>query len=107
MELRANKKLLYSEHQGSSAWCPVTIWMDGLRGLGTRSKRERIHVYIQLIWRRKRQPTPVSLPRKSRGQRNLVGCSPWAPKESDTTTMTKQEEVIHFTVQRNQQSIVK
>ena len=24
-----------------------------------------------------RHPTPVLLPRKSRGQRSLVGCSPW------------------------------
>ena len=31
------------------------------------------------------QPTPVSLPGKSHGQRSLVGCSPWGHKESDTT----------------------
>ena len=36
-------------------------------------------------WRRKWQPTPVSLPGKSYGQRSLVGCSPWGRKESDTT----------------------
>ena len=36
-------------------------------------------------WRRKRQPTLVSLPRKSHGQRSLVGCSPWSRKESGTT----------------------
>ena len=28
-------------------------------------------------WRRKWQPTPVSFPGKSHGQRSLVGCSPW------------------------------
>ena len=28
------------------------------------------------IWRRKWQPTPVFLPRESRGQRSLVGCCP-------------------------------
>ena len=28
-------------------------------------------------WRRAWQPTPVLLPRKSHGQRSLVGCSPW------------------------------
>ena len=32
-----------------------------------------------------RQPTPVFLPGKSHGQRNLVGYSPWGRKESDTT----------------------
>ena len=36
-------------------------------------------------WRRKWQPTPVSLPGKSRGQRSLVVCSPCGCKESDTT----------------------
>ena len=36
-------------------------------------------------WRRKWQPTPVFLPEKSRGQRSLVGYSPWGQKESDLT----------------------
>ena len=30
-------------------------------------------------------PTPVLLPGKSHGRRNLVGCSPWGRKESDPT----------------------
>ena len=34
---------------------------------------------------RKWQPTPVSLPGKSHGQRSLVGCSPWGSKELGTT----------------------
>ena len=38
-----------------------------------------------LPWRRERQPTPVFLPRKSHGQRSLVGYSQWGGKESDTT----------------------
>ena len=41
-------------------------------------------------WRRQWHPTPVLLPRKSHGQRSLVGCSPWGRKESDTT------ERLHF-----------
>ena len=32
-----------------------------------------------------RQPTPVFLPRKSHGQRSLVGYSSWGSKESDRT----------------------
>ena len=40
--------------------------------------------------RRQWQATPVLLPRKSHGRRNLVGCSPWGSKESDTT------ERLHF-----------
>ena len=39
----------------------------------------------KISWRRKWQPTPVFLPGKSHGQRNLVGYSPWGRKESDTT----------------------
>ena len=35
-------------------------------------------------------PTPVLLPGKSHGWRSLVHCSPWGPKESDTT------ERFHF-----------
>ena len=39
----------------------------------------------KIPWRRKWQPTPVSLPGKSHGQRSLVGCSPWGGKELGTT----------------------
>ena len=40
------------------------------------------------LWRRKWQPTPVFLPRESRGQRSLVGCCPWGRTESDMTEAT-------------------
>ena len=36
-------------------------------------------------WKREWQPTLVFLPEEFRGQRNIVGCSPWSRKESDTT----------------------
>ena len=39
----------------------------------------------KIPWRREWQPTPVSLPGESQGQRSLAGCSPWGRKESDTT----------------------
>ena len=35
----------------------------------------------KIPWRRKWQSTPVLLPRKSHGQRSLVGYSPWGRKE--------------------------
>ena len=41
-------------------------------------------------WRRQWHPTPVLLPGKSHGQRNLVGCSSWGRWESDRT------ERLHF-----------
>ena len=42
------------------------------------------------VQRRQWHPTPVLLSGKSHGQRSLVGCSPWARWESDTT------ERLHF-----------
>ena len=44
-------------------------------------------------WRRKWQPTPVSLPGEFHGQRSLVGYSPRDRKESDTT---ERRHVTHF-----------
>ena len=46
---------------------------------------------VQILWRRKWQPTPVHLPGKSHGRSSLVGYSPWGQKESDMT------ERLHFT----------
>ena len=49
-------------------------------------RRPRFDPWVGKIpWRRKWQPTPVSLPGESHGQRSLVGCSPWGRKESGTT----------------------
>ena len=45
----------------------------------------------KISWKRKWQPTPVFLPGKSHGWRNLVGYSPRGHKESDMT------EQLHVT----------
>ena len=47
-------------------------------------------VWVQFLgwkfpWRRKWQPTPVSLTGESHGQRSLAGYSSWGRKDSDTT----------------------
>ena len=42
------------------------------------------------LWRRTWQPTPVSLPGESRGQRRLAGYGPWSRRES---SMTSSEEL--------------
>ena len=47
-------------------------------------------LFHPLTLRRQWRPTPVLLPGKSHGRRNLVGCSPWGLAESDTT------ERLHF-----------
>ena len=77
-------------------------------GLGEKLKREGMHfgfpgkkkICLQcrrcrrcwfypwvgkIPWRRAWQLTPVFLPRKSHGQRSLVGCSPCGHKEFDMT----------------------
>ena len=44
------------------------------------------------------KPTPVFLLGKSHGQRSLVGCSPWGPRELDTTAATEhmwQQNIEH------------
>ena len=45
---------------------------------------------VVVVRRRQWHPTPIPLPGKSHGRRNLVGCSPWGREESDTT------ERLHF-----------
>ena len=46
----------------------------------------RFEPWVEKIpWRRKWQPTLVFLPRKSHGQRSLVGYNLWGSKEWDTT----------------------
>ena len=39
----------------------------------------------KMPWKRAWQSTPVFLPGKPRGQRSLMGCSPWGSKGLDTT----------------------
>ena len=54
-----------------------------------RQKKCRFSPWVGKIpWRRKWQPTPVSLPGKSHGQRSLTGYSPQGCRESDTTECT-------------------
>jgi len=61
-------------------------WWLRWKRIHLQCRGPRIDPCIEKIpWRRKWQPTPVFLPRESRGQRSLVGYSPWGCKESDTT----------------------
>ena len=46
---------------------------------------QELHGTYKCRGRRQWHPTPVLLPRKSHGWRNLMGCSPWGCEESDTT----------------------
>ena len=54
----------------------------------------------KIPWRREWQPIPVFLPRKSHGQRSLVGYSPWGPKKSDTTKQLTHTQTSRHRIQR-------
>ena len=64
-------------YKSASNWCFHTL--------------QEYYGYLQCLWRRKWQPTPVFLPGESHGRRSLVGYSPQVA-ESDTT------ERLHFSV---------
>ena len=51
-----------------------------------RCRRHGFDPWVGKIpWRRKWQPIPVFLPGESKGQRSLVGYSPWGHSQTDTT----------------------
>ena len=69
-------------------WIGLPRWHSGKASACQcrRHRRCRFNPWVgKISWRKKRQPTPVFLPGKSHGPRNLVGYSPWGRKESDTT----------------------
>ena len=58
-----------------------------------QSQRPGFDPWVRKIpWRRKWQPTPILLTRKSHGQRSLVAYSSWGHEESDTI------EQLHFSI---------
>ena len=67
-------------------------WQWDFRGIVWEStpRTKKISSSRMVHGRRQWHPTPVLLPGKSHGWRSLVGCSPWGPKELDTT------ERLHF-----------
>ena len=71
-------------------------WLSGKES-ACQCSRHTFSPWVRKIpWRRKWQPTPVFLPGKSHGQRNLVGYSPWSRKESDI--MSKQPLPFYWVV---------
>ena len=59
---------------GSDSKCLPTMWKIRVWSLGQEGPREK-----------EMAPTPVLLPGKSQGRRNLVVYNPWSRKESNTT----------------------
>ena len=80
-------------HSSTLAW--KTPWLEEPGRLQSMGSLRVGHDWVTSLspftfthWRRKRQPTPVFLPRKSQGQRSLVGCRLCGRTESDTTEVT-------------------
>ena len=79
--------------QGLVEAMDVRTQVQGLEGYHSGDCRYLTPGTGKIPWRRKWHPTPVLLPQKSHGRRNLVGYSPLGCKESDMT------EQLHFTSQ--------
>ena len=80
-------------HSSTLAW--KIPWMEepgGLQSMGSLRVGHDSVTSLSLLtfmhWRRKWQPTPVSLSGESQGWRSLVGCPLWGCTESDTTEAT-------------------
>jgi len=64
-----------------SNWGPVSTkeglpwWLSGKEPTCQCRRSELDPWVVKVLWRRKWQPTPVFLPRKSHGQRSLAGYS--------------------------------
>ena len=63
-------------------------WKAAVHGVAEGQTRLSDFTFTFMHWRRKWQPTPVFFPGESQGQRSLVGCHLWGPRESDTTEAT-------------------
>ena len=91
-------------HSSTLAWkIPWTEEPGGLQSMGCKESdaTDRLHFtpftrFIPYHWRRKWQPTPVSLPGESHGRKSLVGHGPWGLRESDTTEVTKHACTLKF-----------
>ena len=67
----------------------LLCWLSGKEST-CRSRRPRFDPWLRKIpWRRKWPPTPVFLPGKSHGQRNLVDYCPWSHKRAGHDLMTE------------------
>ena len=68
------------------SFCPQHLSGSSGKESACQCRRYGFDPWVRKIpWRREWQPTPIFLPGRSHGQRNLEGYSPWGHKESDTT----------------------
>ena len=86
-------KKAMAPHSSTLAWkIPWTEEPGRLQSMGYRRVRQdwatSLSLFTFMHWKRKWQPTPVSLPGESQGWRSLVGWRLWGCTESDTTEVT-------------------
>ena len=60
--------------------CGASLVAQSVKRICLQCRRPGFNSCLGTPWRRKRQPTPVFLPRESQGQRSLAGYSPWDHK---------------------------
>ena len=84
-------------HSSTLVW--KIPWMEepgGLQSMGSlrvgHDSVTSLSLFTFMHWRRRWQPTPVSLPGGSQGWRSLMGCHLWGRTESDMTEATKQQQ---------------
>ena len=80
-------------HSSILAWnIPWTEEPGGLQSIGSlrvgHNRATLLSLFTFMHWRRKWQPTPVSLLGESQGRRSLVSCRLWGHKESNMTEAT-------------------
>ena len=77
---------------GKSQGEGLPTWLSG-KGSACQCGRCWFDPWVGKIpWRRKWQPTPVFLPGKPHGQRNLAGFSPWGCRRIGHDLVTKQQQ---------------
>ena len=87
----------------AAAAVAVSVWGSQV-STACQCRRHRFNPWVGKIpWRRKRQYPSVLLHEKSPGQRRLVGCSPWGPKELDMT-VTEHKQFLYTDLFLNQHS---
>ena len=79
-------------------------WLSGKES-ACQNRRHGFDPWVGKIpWRKKWQPTPVFLPEKSQGQRNLAGYRPWGHKESDRTEqLILSHKITKYFLPKNQE----
>ena len=80
------EKMIQNFQMKNLNWCKERTF--SLRPRSWKPNCKNNSLPSDIFWRRKWQPTPVSLPRKSHGHRSLVGCSPWSHRVGTTEWLT-------------------